>query len=108
MARAKRREEVLATLELEQERAGAIVTRLEQAVRDLEAWRVDEAAFAKMDPQDVELIREIGFAAEEPSSEAVARLEARVTELEAELAETRRRQEAYRRFVEAINGPVGP
>jgi hypothetical protein len=108
IARAKRREEALATLELELEREGAIMTRLEQAVRDLEAWRVDEAVFARMDPEDVELIRGLGFAAQEPSVEAVTRLEARVTELEADLAETRRRQLAYRGFIEAIDGPSAP
>jgi hypothetical protein len=106
IARAKRRDEALATLELEAEREDAMRTRLEQAVRDLEAWRVDEAAFARMDPEDVELIRGLGFAAQEPSHEAVTRLEARVAELEADLAETRRRQQTLRRFIEAIEGPA--
>jgi hypothetical protein len=107
IARAKRREEALATLELEVEREAAIRTRLEQAVRDLEAWRLDEAVFARMDPKDVDLIRTHGFAAQEPSTEAVSRLEARVAELEADLAETRRRQQAYRRFIEVLDGDSG-
>jgi hypothetical protein len=104
IARAKRREEANAALELEVEREAAITTRLEQAVRDLEAWRVDEAALARMAPDDVALIRELGFTSEAPSAEAVDRLEARVTELEEDLADTRRRQQAYRRFIEAIDG----
>jgi hypothetical protein len=103
ITRAKRREEALAALELEVEREDAIWTRLEQAVHDLEAWRVDAAAFNWMDPEDVDLIRGLGFAAKEPSAEAVTRLEARVAALEADLAEARRRQHAYRRFIAAID-----
>jgi hypothetical protein len=103
IARAKRREEALAALELEVEREGAIRTRLEQAVHDLEAWRVDVAVFDRMDPEEVDLIRRLGFAAKEPSAEAATRLEARVAALEADLAEARRRQHVYRRFIAAID-----
>jgi hypothetical protein len=108
ITRAKRREEALAALELEVEREDAIWTRLEQAVHDLEAWRVDAAAFNWMDPEDVDLIRGLGFAAKEPSAEAVTRLEARVAALEADLAEARRRQHAYQRFIAAIDRTSWP
>jgi hypothetical protein len=107
IARAKRREEALASLELEREREDAITTRLEQAVRDLEAWRVDEAVLGRMDREDAELIRSLGFAAQEPSAEAAARLEARVAELEEEVAGARRRQRAYARFIEVLDGRLG-
>ena len=108
IARAKRREEALASLELERDREEAITQRLEQAVRDSQAWRVDEDVFGRMHPEDVELIRGLGFAAQEPSPEAAARLEARVAQLETEIAEARRRQQVYRRFIEALDGPRGP
>ena len=51
--RARRRQEALDSLELERRRDGDLRTRLDDALRDLEAWRADEAAAARMDPEDV-------------------------------------------------------
>ena len=68
--RARRRQEALDSLELERRREEAFATRLEAALRDLEAWRADEAAFARMEPDDAALLRRIGFAVTQPTEAA--------------------------------------
>lgn len=103
--RARRRQEALDSLELERRREEAFATRLEAALRDLEAWRADEAAFSRMEPDDAALLRRIGFAVTQPTEAARARLETQVGGLEAEIAETRRRQRAYERYAEALQEP---
>jgi hypothetical protein len=102
--RDRRRREALDSLELERERQEALGARLESALRDLEAWRADEAAFARMQPEDVETLRRVGFTAHQPAESSRARLEGQVAELEAELAESRRRARAFERYAEALGG----
>jgi hypothetical protein len=102
IVRARRRREALETLELERQRDAAISARLESSLRDLEAWRADELAFGRIDSGEADLLRQIGFAAQQPPEDGRVRLESRVAELEAELAESRRRQRALERFAEAL------
>lgn len=100
--RARRRQEALDSLALEQEREVALSERLDTGLRDLEAWRADEAAFAGMEPDDVETLRRIGFATKRPPGDARIRIESQIAEIEAELAESRRRQRAFQRYAEAL------
>jgi hypothetical protein len=104
--RGRRRREALDSLELEARREEALVTRLESALRDLEAWRADEEAFGRMEPEDAELLRRIGFATRRPAEDARVRLESQAAELEAEIAECRRRQRAYERYAAALREPA--
>jgi hypothetical protein len=102
--RERRRREALDSCELEGRREQALTTQLENTLRDLEAWRADETAFARMEPEDADVLRRIGFAAKQPPEDARARLEGRVAQLEAELAEIRRRRRAFERYAEALEG----
>ena len=100
--RARRRQEALDSLELEGQREAALSERLDVALRDLEAWRADEAAFARMEQDDVDTLRRIGFATKQPPEDARVRLENQIAEVEAELAESRRRRRAFERYAEAL------
>jgi len=92
----------LDSLELEGQREAALSERLDVALRDLEAWRADEAAFARMEQDDVDTLRRIGFATKQPPEDARVRLENQIAEVEAELAESRRRRRAFERYAEAL------
>jgi hypothetical protein len=105
IARARRRQEALDSLEFERQREAALRQRLEPAVRDAEAWRVDEAAFAAMEPADRDFLREIGFAQPRPPEDATARLEGRIAELEAQLDDCLRRQKAFAAYAKALEEP---
>ncbi len=100
IVRARRRREALDSLGLEKKRQLALSERYENALRDLEAWRADQSAFAQMPEDDVETLRSIGFAKRAPPEEVRARLEAQVSEVEAELEECLRRQRAFERYVD--------
>ncbi len=102
IVRARRRQEALDSLDLERQREEALRTRLDNALRDLEAWRADEAAAARMEPEDVETLRRAGFVQGQPPEDARIRMESQIAELEAELAECRRRQRAFERYAEAL------
>lgn len=100
--RVRRRQEALDSLEHERVREEALTRQLEQTLRDAEGWRADEEAFAWMDADDVALLRELRFTVEPPASEARGRFDARIAELEAEIAEARRRQRAYESYAKAL------
>jgi hypothetical protein len=90
-------------------------------VAELEGPDVDEETFARMRPEDADIVRrsllgaddgfEEQFDEEWPSeseeSEAEADREAQLAEvarLEEEIAESQRRQEAFERYLEALDG----
>jgi hypothetical protein len=119
LARAGRRRQVEEALEFEREREVVLVEHLEQTLADADGSSLDEAIFAGMAPEEVEIVRgvlaqpaeemdeEILFEREtfgsEPDPEEV---EEEITRLERELAECRRRQQAFERYVAALNMPT--
>lgn len=110
----------------ERGRAEALREQLRAIVLDLEGPAIDEAAFTAMAPEDVEIVRgtlQGGSAVELEGLEAewldfigdseggegwqepqVAReeLEGEIGRIEAEIAESERRQEAFSRYLEAL------
>lgn len=115
MAREQRRRQVLQALEFERDREAALVEQLHEVVTETEGARVDEAAFAKMDPDDVALVREalaaaVGGAEDEdpfafePFDEADddSSSEEEIARLEDEIAKGRSRQRAYARYLDAL------
>lgn len=100
----RRRQEALDSLELEREREAALAQRLEPMIRDVEAWRADERAFAGMSVEDAETLREIGFAMSRPAEDSRARIEAQIAELEAQIEDSRRRQRAFAAYAAALRG----
>jgi hypothetical protein len=124
IARAQRRQQARDALEFERERAAGLQEQIDALIVELEGSRVDEEAFAAMSPEDAELARSILAPAEEPADdadddqwlifgddapeaeeEADPRTEAEeeIARLEGEIAESRRRQEALERYIEALD-----
>jgi hypothetical protein len=120
MAREQRRKQVLQALEFERNREAALVEQLHEVVAEAEGARVDEAAFAQMDPDDVELVRDVlaggvgddedenPFAFEaldEPdAADDSADDEEEIARLEHEIAKGRSRQRAYARYLDVLGG----
>ena len=105
IARSRRRQAALDTLELERERESILQERFEETIGYAEAWRVDEEALARLTPDEAELLRAIQFAElQAPDEEAVQRLEDEIAEIQQDIEECRRRQQALARYVDALEG----
>lgn len=119
MARAQRRRQAKEALEFERDREAVLQEQLEAVVAEVEGPRVDEETFARMPPEDAELAREVlasGLEGEDPdldpddewfdlgeTSEPDAEpFEDEVRRLEAEIAESRRLQQALKSYLDAL------
>jgi hypothetical protein len=119
IARRERRRRIEEALDEERGREEALVERLEEVVTEGEGNRIDEQTFARMDPEDVALVRE---ALEEPSvfdegeeqedflalerddeDQTEAEVEEEIARLQAEIGASRRRRLAYERYLEALD-----
>lgn len=128
IARSQRRSQALEALEFERDREAALRGQLEETVTELEGPNVDEETFARMDPEDVEIVRQTlldagqGFEetvtdhdgedwlaefridGESPEEEREERL-GEVARLEGQIKDSRRRQQALECYVEALSAP---
>jgi hypothetical protein len=117
IARAGRREQALAALEFERARGAALRERLEAIVVELEGPAVDAAVFAQLTPEDVAVVRpELQAAEPEPvesvesvegeledaAAEQTAWLEEEIVRLQAEIAASSRREQAFERYLDAL------
>jgi hypothetical protein len=124
IARTERRRQATDELEFERDRATALQEQLERIVLELEGPALDAEVFAKMDPEDVELIRgaiqggsemeledlddellegdEGGSDTEEWAAAQREAHEAEIVRLQAEIAASERRQQALERYLEAL------
>ena len=116
-------------LDFERDREAALRGQLEETAAELEGARVDEETFAAMDPDDVALVQRAlletgdsfddgldGDAGEDwlqefmddgsPEDARQERLE-EVSRLEEEIADSRRRQQALERYLDALAGAEG-
>jgi hypothetical protein len=117
VARSRRRRQVDEARQEEQGREEALTNRLEEVVADEDGGRIDELAFARMEAEDVALVREV---LEPPSvfdegegdpdvfelgDDALGEngVDEEIARLQAEIADSRRRQLAYRRYLEALD-----
>ena len=124
IARAQRRQQASEALDFERERAAGLQEQIDSLVVELEGSRVDEEAFGAMSPEDAELARSLLAPAEELADEADedewlifgddapdaeeeadprAEAEEEIVRLEGEIAQSRRRQEALERYLEALD-----
>jgi hypothetical protein len=118
IARGERRRRVEEALDEERGREEALVERLEEVVTEGEGTRIDEQAFARMEPEDVALVRELleepslfdeneeeaaDFLALEPDVEEGSAAEEEIARLQAEIAASQRRRLAYERYLEALD-----
>jgi hypothetical protein len=125
IARAQRSRQAREALEFERDRATSLEEQVEAIVAELEGPRIDQEAFARMVPEDVEAVRALlqpddapgseekwlGFEGEslegdsdETEQESEEEVEAEIERLQQELAASRRRQEALERYIEEISG----
>ena len=128
IARSQRRRQAQEALDFERDREAALRGQLEETATELEGPNVDEETFAEMDPQDVAIVKETlvgtgnGFEhglegeaeedwltefteAESPEVEREERL-GEVARLEGEIGDSRRRQQALQRYLDALVAPT--
>jgi hypothetical protein len=116
IARSERRRRIEEALDEERGREEALTERLEEVVTEGEGNRIDEQAFARMDPEDVALVRETleepsfdegeehaDFLALEPDERDQTEVEEEIARLQAEIAASRRKRLAYERYLEALD-----
>jgi len=122
MARNQRRRLIGEAVELEQGKEAALLEQLEETVAELEGPRLDEEAFARMTPGDADIVRAV-LSGQSPGEETpeeesdedwlapVADREAErqellaeIARLEEEITRSQRRQDALRRYVDALDG----
>jgi hypothetical protein len=120
MARAQRRRQANEALEFERDREAALQEQLEAVVADVEGPRIDEAAFARMAPEEAELARgilESGLEGEDrdldpldeewlveddtPEEESES-FEDEVSRLQGQIAESCRLQQALESYLRAL------
>lgn len=122
MARSQRRRLIGEAVELEKGNEAALLEQLEETVAELEGPRIDEEAFARMTPGDADVVRTVlagqnpgeEIPEEEPDEDWLApaadpeaetrELLAEITRLEEEIARSRRRRDAFERYVDALDG----
>jgi hypothetical protein len=111
IARSERRRQALEALEFERSREAALRERVEAIVVELDGAAVDAAAFERMRPEDVDVVR-AALQAEEPppgdeaegeAEEKAAWLEEELTRLGDEIAGCGRRQQAFERYLDALD-----
>ena len=120
VARRHRRRQVEDALDEERGREAALAERLEEVVAEGEGPRIDELAFARMEPEDVALVRETlggplpfdeeetDLFAMEPEALEEAGVDEEIARLQDEIADSRRRQRAYGRYLEALDALGAP
>lgn len=118
IARAERRRQATEELEAERGRADQLRDEITRLVVELEGPRLDDETFARLEPEDVELVRSAlqdGTAMDEEDGEWLdaddpwrdeetqrAEAEAEIVRLEQEIAASARRQEAFERYLAAL------
>ena len=110
MARRRRRRQVEEALEDERAREAALAEQLEEVVAQDVSPRIDELAFARMQPEDAAFVREalgelLPFEGDEELGEEAAELESvdeDIARLQGEIADSQRRQRAYASYLEAL------
>jgi hypothetical protein len=115
LVKAERRRQATEELEAERDRAAQLREEIVRLVVELEGPPLDEEVFARLAPEDVEVVRpvlqyETAIEAEWLDSEEPwrdeetkrAEAEAEIARLEAEIAASTRRQEAFERYLAAL------
>jgi hypothetical protein len=117
IARAQRRRQAQEALEFERDRATSLKEQVEAIVAELEGPRIDQDAFARMTPEDVEAVRAVlqpddapgpeeewlGFEGEPPEA-GPSETEEEIVRLQQEIAASRQRQEVFERYMDALGG----
>jgi hypothetical protein len=127
IAREQRRRLAREALEFEVGREAALADQLQETIAEVEGPAIDERVFARLAPEDVELVRAaLGddsdddffaegdegaewYVDEGDDAETVAEdREKEISRLEAEIRDSRRRQAALRRYLDALDADSRP
>jgi hypothetical protein len=122
IARAVRRRQALEALDFERRREESLVAQVEQLVAEEHGAAVDEEAFARMEPDDVAVVRAelavtweepeaeddgddflAAFAAEDDEEDDGDALADELARLEGEIESSRRRQLAFEAYLAALD-----
>jgi hypothetical protein len=118
MARKQRRRQVGEALDDERGREAALAEQLEDVIAEAHGPRIDERVFERLDAEDMTLLREVlpttspGDEEEDESADDVEAegegpeatgVDSEVARLQDEIADSRRRQLAYRRYLDALD-----
>lgn len=120
IVRARRRQQALEALEFERDREAALLEQIDEVLTELDGPRIDAAAFARMEAEDVERVREaldpssgvpeedwLELEEESPAESARLRREEQEAErlrLHELAAECRRCQKALEGYIQALDG----
>lgn len=117
ITREQRRRLAREALEFEVGREAALGDQLHETIAEVEGPAIDERVFARMASEDVELVRaalgddsadefdaerDEWFVEEEDEAEIVEDRESEIGRLEGEIRDSRRRQAALQRYLEAL------
>jgi hypothetical protein len=119
IARGVRRRQAQETLDFEREREQTLMEQVELVIGEAEGSNVDAAAFEKMSPEDVEIVKseldpptfdhdeDTGFFERDDlfdldEAEEVDPLAEELARLNGELEECRRRQQAFSAYLDAL------
>jgi hypothetical protein len=121
IAREQRRRHAAEALEFERQREAELTDQIDVIVTEREGPRIDEETFARMAPEDVETVRSLlspdgapeldeedwlrfedDADDEEPAEAEDDFLEEEIGRLQGEVAESRRRQKALQRYLDAL------
>lgn len=122
MARNQRRRLIGEAVELEQGTEAVLLEQLEETIAELEGPRIDEEAFARMTPEDADIVRAV-MAGQSPGEETPEEesdedwlapvadpeaerqeLVAEIARLEEEITRSQRRRDALQRYVDLLDG----
>ncbi len=122
IARGVRRRQAQESLDFEREREQTLKDQIEIVISEAEGPRIDAAAYERMSPADVEIVKAefapLGYDAEDPGSffdrDDVFNFEEvdeegdphdeEIARLNVELEGCRRRQQAFAAYIEALEG----
>jgi hypothetical protein len=119
IARRQRRRQVAEALDEEREREAALVARVEEVVVEADGPAVDEEVLRQLEPDDAAVLRELlqehspfdedegddlEFLSEDGGGFEEDGVDEELARLEGEIADSRRRQQAYERYLEALDG----
>ena len=120
IVRARRRQQALDALEFERDRETALLEQIDEVLTELDGPRIDTEAFARMEADDVVLVREtldptsvmpeqewLELEGESPAESARLRREEQEAErlrLRELVAECRRCQKALESYIQALDG----
>jgi len=120
IVRARRRHQALDALEFERDRETALLEQIDEVLTELDGPRIDAEAFARMEADDAELVREtldptsvtpepdsLELEGESPAESARLRREEQEAErlrLRELVAECRRCQKALESYIQALDG----